>query len=322
MDNEGLELLKKMQRVSVLLLDLPAEMSRGTSTGDDEVFCLLKKDGTLVTRSGNPVDIEEDILRQPLYATDFTRYHFRPRNNERIIFPYMVSDSGYKIIEETELRNKWPKAYEYLSANRKKLEKRKQYNQWYGYSAPRNLSVHDHADLLVPLLADRGLCAPMPSDPQNFCIMASAGFSVSLKTATNQLSPLYVLGLVNSKLLFWNLRLISNKFRGGWITCTKQYFGTLPIRTFNFSDSTDKTRHDRMVELVEKLLSLYKRLTDAKIPQDRIMLQQQVDVAEQQINRLVYELYGLTVEEIKMVEGQINARSSIEPILVNTPNAI
>ena len=304
LDNQGQDLIKKMQAVSVPLLDLPAEMSRGTSTGDDEVFCLQYTNGQLVTHTGNPVDIETDIVRQPLYATDFTRYHFRPRNNERIIFPYMVSDSGYKIINELELRSKWPKAYEYLSANRKKLETRKQYNQWYGYSAPRNLSVHDHADLLVPLLADRGLCAPIPSDPQNFCIMASAGFSVSLKTAANQLSPLYVLGLVNSKLLFWNLRLISNKFRGGWITCTKQYFGTLPIRTINISDPTDKARHDNMVELVERMLSLHKRLAGARTPRDRTMLQQQIDVTDNRIDRLVYDLYGLTEEEIKMVEGK------------------
>jgi len=305
LDNQGQDLIKKMQSVSMPLLDLPAEMSRGTSTGDDEVFCLRYANGKLVTQSGNPVDIETDILRQPLYATDFTRYHFRPRNNECIVFPYEISGSGYKIIEESELCRKWPKTYQYLSANRKKLENRKQYNQWYGYSAPRNLAVHDHADLLVPLLADRGLCAPMPNDPQNFCIMASAGFSVSLKPLANQLNPLYILGLINSRLLFWNLRLISNKFRGGWITCTKQYFGTLPIRTINFSDNVDKARHDRLVELVEQIVALYKRQANIMILHDKSIIQQQINLADQQIDRLVYELYGLTEEEIKMVEGKL-----------------
>jgi len=302
--NQGEDLLKKLHAASVPLLELPAEMSRGTSTGDDDVFCLQLTNGKLTTRSGNPVDIEGDILRQPLYATDFTRYHFRPKNNERIIFPYEVSDNGYKIIEETALHSKWPKAYKYLSTNRKKLESRKQYNQWYGYSAPRNLYVHDHADLLVPLLADRGLCAQMPEQPENFCIMASAGFSISLTTAANQLNPLYVLGLVNSKLLFWNLRLISNKFRGGWITCTKQYFGTLPIRTINFSHAKDNAYHDRMVVLVEQMIYLQKRLAEVQMPHDKEIVQQQIAVTDQQIDKLVYELYGLTEEEIEMVEGK------------------
>ena len=301
LNDQGQDLLKKLQAASRPLLELPADMSRGTSSGDDDVFCLVLTNGKLVTRSGNEVDIEEDILRQPLYATDFTRYHFRPKNDERIIFPYTITDGGYKIIEEAVLLSRWPKAYKYLSANRKKLDSRKQYNQWYGYSAPRNLFVHDHADLLVPLLADRGLCAPMPDKPENYCIMASAGFSVSL---TGQVSPLYVLGLVNSKLLFWNLRLISNKFRGGWITCTKQYFGTLPIRTIDFSNVEDTARHDRLVELVERMLTVYKRLADAKVPRDKTMIQQQINLTDQQIDRVVYELYGLTEEEIMMVEGK------------------
>jgi type I restriction-modification system DNA methylase subunit len=304
-DNQGQELLEKLQAVSVPLLELPCEISRGTSTGDDDVFCILNKNGKLFTRSGSPADIEHDILRQPLYATDFTRYHFRPKNDERIIFPYMLTHEGYQIIEEATLRTQLPKAYDYLSAHRKKLESRKQSHQWYGYSAPRNLYVHDHADLLIPLLADRGLFAPMATEPERFCVMASAGFSVSLKLTYNKVSTLYVLGLVNSKLLFWNLRLISNKFRGGWITCTKQYFGTLPIRTINFSDPSDKSRHDRMVELVERMLTLHKRLADARIPQDKTMLQQQIDVTDRQIDGLVYELYGLTEEEIKIVEGKL-----------------
>ena len=307
LNTQGQDLLKKLQAVSVSLLNLPAEMSRGTSTGDDDVFCLLNTNGKLATRSGYPIEIEEDILRQPLYATDFTRYHFRPKNNERIIFPYTVSESGYKTIDESLLRSKWPKAYNYLSANRKILEKRKQFNQWYGYSAPRNLYVHDHADLLVPLLADHGLCAPIPIDPESFCIMASAGFSISLKTEDKQFSPLYVLGLVNSKLLFWHLRLISNKFRGGWITCTKQYFGTLPIRNINFTVPTDKACHDRIVELVNQILSLHKHLAETKTPHDKTVLQQQIAVTDHQIDRLVYELYGLTEAEIRIVEGKTNA---------------
>ncbi len=305
MDNQGQGLLEKLHAVSKPLLDLPANMSRGTSTGNDDVFCLLNTDGDLVTRSGDLIEIEDDILRQPLYATDFTRYHFRPKNNERIIFPYKVSDSGYKIIEESDLRSRWPKAYNYLSHNRKRLENRKQFNHWYGYSAPRNLCVHDHADLLVPLLADRGLSAPLPINPEKFCIMASAGFSVSLKTTSNQLSPLYVLGLVNSKLLFWNLRLISNKFRGGWITCTKQYFGTLPVRTINLTDPTDRTRHDNIVELVEQILSLHKRLAETRTPHDKTIIQQQIAVTENQIDKMVYDLYGLTEEEIILVEGTL-----------------
>jgi len=301
-DERTQTLLTTLKDSGAPLLQLPAAMSRGTSTGNDDVFCLLNANGVLTTRDGDVVEVEEELLRQPIYATDFTRNLFRPRNNERIIFPYVVSESRYELIAETELRSRWPKAYAYLRENRQRLEKRKQYKRWYGYSAPRNLNVHDHADFLVPLLADRGLFAPMPLDKSRFCVMASGGFSVSLMSAERLLSPLYVLGLVNSKLLFFNLRLISNKFRGGWITCTKQYFGTLPIRTIKYSDSDEVARHDRIVGLVERTLELHERLAEAKIQREKTVIQHQIDATDRQIDRLVYELYGLSDEEIAIVE--------------------
>jgi len=108
--------------------------------------------------------------------------------------------------------------------------------------------------------------------------------------------------LINAKLLFWNLRLISNRFRGGWITCTKQYFGTLPIRTIDFSDPEDVARHDRIVGLVERMLDLHKRLAEARIERERTVIQHQIDGTDHEIARLVYDLYFLTEEEIKIVE--------------------
>jgi len=40
------------------------------------------------------------------------------------------------------------------------------------------------------------------------------------------------------------------------------------------------------------------------MPQERTMLQQRITLIEQGINKLVYELYGLTSEEINIVEGE------------------
>ncbi|HTU19990.1 MAG TPA: hypothetical protein VMG10_18140 [Gemmataceae bacterium] len=41
----------------------------------------------------------------------------------------------------------------------------------------------------------------------------------------------------------------------------------------------------------------------AKTPQDQILLKRQIDAADRQIDQLVYELYGLTDEEIRIVEA-------------------
>jgi hypothetical protein len=112
-----------------------------------------------------------------------------------------------------------------------------------------------------------------------------------------------VLGLLNSKLLFWRLGTLSNLFRGGWITCTKQYFGALPIRNIDFSSPADKSRHDRIVQLVEQMLALHQRLSAAKTPQEQTALERQITATDTQIDRLVYDLYGLTEDEIKIAEG-------------------
>jgi hypothetical protein len=81
------------------------------------------------------------------------------------------------------------------------------------------------------------------------------------------------------------------------------YIKQLPIRTINFSDLADKTRHDRIVELVGQMFDLDKQLAEAKEPQTKTVLQRQIDTTDRQIDRLVYELYELTEEEIKIVEG-------------------
>ena len=57
------------------------------------------------------------------------------------------------------------------------------------------------------------------------------------------------------------------------------------------------------MDLVEQMLALHKQLTTAKTPHDQTVLQGQLAATDRQIDRLVYELYGLTEEEIGIVEG-------------------
>jgi hypothetical protein len=44
-------------------------------------------------------------------------------------------------------------------------------------------------------------------------------------------------------------------------------------------------------------------LASAKTPHEQTVLQGQIGATDRQIDRLVYELYGLTAEEIRIVEG-------------------
>ena len=61
-----------------------------------------------------------------------------------------------------------------------------------------------------------------------------------------------------------------------------------------------------MVALVTQMLNLNKKLQDAKLEQEKTLLSRQIEATDAAIDKLVYELYGLTEEEIKIVEGNCN----------------
>ena len=273
-------LLEKLRRSGKRLLDLPADMSRGHSTGDDQVF---------VVEAGTK-EVEKEILRLPVYATDFRRYSYLPNSQWRVIFPYHERAGVLELISESELRREFPKAFEHLSSNRKKLAQRKGARVWYGFSAARNLELHDKAQVLVPLLADTSSFAPVPvSLLGKLCPMASGGFTISAVNSRYRLG--YLLALLNSRLLFWILLRTSNVFHGGWITCTKQYFGELPIRTLDLGSAPERGEHDALVALVDRILKAKR----ADAAADTAALEREID-------ERVYRLYGLTAEEIKIVE--------------------
>jgi hypothetical protein len=290
---ETAALLAKLARDTTRLLDLPADMSRGSSTGDDEVFVFERGE----------LSIEAGILRDPLFASDFGRYRFAPAGKWKVIFPYVCEEGNYRLYEEHELKTKFPRAFAHLQAHQGALKQRKQYREWYGYSAPRNLGLHDQAQIAVPLLADCGLFALIPEASRaRLCPMASGGFTIALSKHC-RLKPEYVLGLLNSKLLFWRLGTMSNLFRGGWITCTKQYFGELPIRNIDFSNPIEKTRHDKIAQLAEQMLTFRQRHSAARTPQEKTALERQIAATDTQLDTLIYALYGLTDAEIKIVEA-------------------
>ena len=59
-----------------------------------------------------------------------------------------------------------------------------------------------------------------------------------------------------------------------------------------------------MLTLVDRMLDLHNQLAAAKTPAEQTILQRQIDITDRQIDRLVYELYNLTEDEIRIVEGE------------------
>lgn len=117
----------------------------------------------------------------------------------------------------------------------------------------------------------------------------------------------YLLGVLNSRLFWFAISHISIPFgvRAGEYRyrLIYQYMEKVPIRRIDFADKADRARHDRMVALVGQMLKLHADLAAAKTAHDKTLIERQIITADRQIDALVYELYGLTDDEITIVEG-------------------
>jgi len=116
---------------------------------------------------------------------------------------------------------------------------------------------------------------------------------------------MYLLGILNSKVGQFYFSEVCAGLEGSGSTYLRffgQYLEKFPVHPVNFSDPADKARHDRMVQQVEQMLLLHKQLSSTKTDHEKTALQRQIDATDCQIDQLVYELYGLTDEEIQTVE--------------------
>jgi hypothetical protein len=94
----------------------------------------------------------------------------------------------------------------------------------------------------------------------------------------------YLIGLLNSRLWTFLFSKTSSEIRGGFFRWKRQYMSPLPIRTVDFSDPADVARHDRMVSLVERMLSLHKQLPEAATPHEKTPLERQIEATDGQID--------------------------------------
>jgi len=112
----------------------------------------------------------------------------------------------------------------------------------------------------------------------------------------------FLLGLLNSRLLGFVYKLGNPQTGKVFAEIKPSVIKQLPICRVDFPDPADVARHDRTVTLVEQMLELHKRQAAAKSQSDHDLYQRQIEATDREIDKLVYELYGLTDEEIKIVE--------------------
>lgn len=119
-----------------------------------------------------------------------------------------------------------------------------------------------------------------------------------LKSNTYNLS--FILGLLNSKLLNWYFKVYFTTKKDDIFPEIQSYqIKLLPIPVIN---EKNKHLHDEIVDLVNQMLDAKVKETTAVSGTSKTMAQRVINSLERNINSKVYEIYGLSEEEIAIIE--------------------
>jgi len=261
------------------------KITQGITTGGNACFIGEKNN---FIESG----VDESLLKKTLKGKNIDRYK--------------INFSGEFILYSTKhLSGNHQKGIaSFLAPYKSKLSKKRETQQgklpWYCLHWARNENDLDKEKILIRQTASKIIGV---FDNKAFYPIDSIHTLNLLNDDNSQKKLQYILGILNSKLFeylyHWKLDEVGKVFP----QIKKVNIEWLPIRKIDLSDRNDKTRYERMVFHVERMLNMHEQLSNVKMSADRELYQRQIDATEREIDRLVYELYGLTEEEIRIVEG-------------------
>lgn len=301
-------LFERLQEMPYSLGKLTTRISQGIRTSANEVYVLevvSRQDNLLSVFSqslNRVVQVEADAVLDFLQGREIKPYHINS-SGRVVIVPYSQSGGKTTLITESEIAERWPYTYAYLSENREFLEGRERGRMrnasWYGYVYPKNIDLMKSPKLIVPDIASQASYAIDYRGKYAF----TSGYGIELSTDMME-APEYVLGLLNSRVLDFYLKQVSTVIRGGYFRFFTQFMEQLPIRRINFSNHAESEQHHSLVEAVKSIQELHLKLTQATSTEVRKNALTMIEGVEGRINNIVYELYSLTDEEIAIVEDR------------------
>lgn len=308
------DLMSKISLNSTKLGYLSERIFVGLQTSADKVYILEKRIIPYTNRTveyskslKQQVEIELALLKPLLSGKDIDRYGY-PVPNHLLLFPYKIKDYKAKLISPEEFVSSFSKSWEYLLQNRITLENRengKMRNEnWFAFGRNQNLGIHEQRKLAIPRLVHR-LAAVYDHEGKFYLDNVDVG-GLILKDKSDS-NYLYITALLNSRLLDYYFRRISVPFRGGFRSANRQYLEPLPIHVANFDDPKENAVLIKLINLSSKMIELNKKLAPSldTYSFENENLTKEIEVTDKEIDTLVYDLYGLTAEERKIVEEEI-----------------
>jgi hypothetical protein len=209
------------------------------------------------------------------------------------------------------MRLQFPNIFRHLSEYREQLrermDSRKYYargSDWYRHLRPGSFAyIRPHKMIIkgIDTVATVGLL-------EGNTAFNGANAPAIIIDGESRLSPKFFLGLLNSQVVTYHLRCVCPAKLGGYYRFNANNLNSIPIRTIDFADPVDAARHARMVALVEQMLALHQRRAAARTPHEQSVIAAQIAATDRQIDRLVYELYGLSEEEVQDRGGRVSVR--------------
>lgn len=140
----------------------------------------------------------------------------------------------------------------------------------------------------------------------------SAAVLVAMHTicSTSAYNNKFLLGIINSKLINWlHLKTqYSMRIPQGSLKYSVSFFQNLPIPNLDLSQKENADKHAQLAELAAEMLSYTQHLQNVGTIQnnqndfERNYYQRMRKEFDHEINTIVYQLYGLTPEEIAVIE--------------------
>jgi len=280
--------LRRLQQHPKRLENIIRKMFQGIPTGADKVFVLelIRESPKLVTcysnALNNEIEIEKDFVKPFLMGKDVHRYE-KPQARNVVLFPYTIINNSPVLMSQTNIEKNFPKAWTYLKKNELTLKAREGGRftaSWHCYSRPQNLTEFENIKLITPEIANS---PQMTFDSDGILYHTTKVYSFAFKDP-KRISLKFMLGVLNSKVLWFFLTSTGYVLRGGYYTFKTEYLKPFPV-----AEAIPK--QERIIEnLVNYVLTL-KALPAPANSEQKVDRRLMVAYFEQLIDGLVYELY-------------------------------
>ncbi|MDP2806769.1 MAG: TaqI-like C-terminal specificity domain-containing protein [bacterium] len=282
------KLLDKLKLNSIPLGDyVKGEIYLGVKTGLNEAFII---DSIAKKKLIQEDPKSKELIKPLLLGKDIKRYQ-NPAINQFIIFipkGWTRSVSGNVSDKWLWFKKAYPAIVKHLEPFEEAAKKRQDQGEyWWELRSCDYYDKFETPKIIYPDLAIRG----------SFLLDDKGNLYSGNTTYIIPVNDKNLLGVLNSKAVTFFYKKLSSVFRGGYLRYFTQYVVQIPI-------PKGLAQNKALTPFVEKLISLNINMAGVVNPNEKETIVRQIAATDKQIDKLVYELYGLTEEEIKVVEGE------------------